>query len=40
MTENDGVLSMPVSVHVHHALADGYHVGQFVELFQNLMDEQ
>lgn len=25
---------MAVSVHVHHALADGYHVGLFLELFQ------
>jgi chloramphenicol O-acetyltransferase type A len=25
---------MPVSVEVHHALADGLHVGQFVELLQ------
>lgn len=25
---------MSVSVHVNHAIADGYHVGQFLELFQ------
>ncbi|UGU16612.1 chloramphenicol acetyltransferase [Sinomicrobium kalidii] len=25
---------MPVSVHVHHALMDGYHVGRFVRQFQ------
>lgn len=29
---------MPVSIHVHHALIDGYHVGQYVERFQQLMD--
>jgi chloramphenicol O-acetyltransferase type A len=29
---------MPVSIHVHHALADGLHVAQFVELFQTLLD--
>lgn len=29
---------MPVSIHVHHALMDGYDVGMFVELFQELMD--
>lgn len=29
--------TMPVSIHVNHALMDGYHVGKFVELFQNLM---
>ena len=39
ITGDDGKKSMPVSVHVHHALADGYHVGQFLELFQKLMNE-
>ncbi len=29
---------MPVSIHVHHALMDGYDVGMFVDLFQELMD--
>ncbi len=29
---------MPVSIHVHHALADGYHVGLFVNKFQELMN--
>ena len=29
---------MPVSIHVHHALADGLHVAQFVEHFQKLLD--
>jgi len=28
---------MPVSIHVHHALMDGYEVGLFVEEFQRLM---
>ena len=28
---------MPVSVHAHHALADGSHVGHFAELFQKLL---
>lgn len=39
MTEANGVKIMPVSVHVHHALMDGYHVGQFIERFQQLMNE-
>ena len=39
MTETDGVKSMSVSIHVHHALVDGWHVGQFIERFQELMDE-
>ena len=39
MTSNDNRRSMPVSVHAHHALMDGYHIGQFLELFQILMNE-
>ncbi len=31
---------MPLSVHVHHALMDGFHVGQFIEEFQRLLDEK
>jgi chloramphenicol O-acetyltransferase type A len=30
---------MPVSIHAHHGLVDGLHVGQYLELFQKLMDE-
>lgn len=37
MTENNGVKTMPLSVHVHHALMDGYHVAQFIDEFQSLM---
>ena len=40
MTEENGLLKMPVSVHVHHALMDGFHVGQFVDLFQQLMNKK
>ena len=29
---------MPVSVHIHHALADGYHVGKFLKEFQQRLD--
>jgi chloramphenicol O-acetyltransferase type A len=29
---------MAMSIHVHHGLMDGYHVGEFVKLFQELMD--
>jgi chloramphenicol O-acetyltransferase type A len=38
MTEENGKRSMPVSVHVHHGLTDGYHVGLFVNKFQKLMN--
>ena len=34
ITEAGGRCTMPVSIHVHHALADGLHVAQFVEKFQ------
>lgn len=39
ITEKNGTKLMPVSIHVHHALADGYHVGLFVELFENVLKE-
>lgn len=39
MTESDGIKSMPISIHGHHALMDGYHVGQFIERFQELMNQ-
>lgn len=38
MTEKNNCFSMPVSVHVHHGLVDGKHVGKFYDLFQNLMN--
>jgi chloramphenicol O-acetyltransferase type A len=38
ITEADGRCTMPVSIHVHHALADGLHVAQFVEKFQQALD--
>ena len=30
---------MPVSIHVHHALMDGKSVGEFVDIFQSLMNQ-
>ncbi len=38
MTDHSGSKIMPVSIHVHHALMDGLHVGQFVERFQAELD--
>lgn len=38
MTEKNGVKTMPVSVHVHHGLMDGYHVGLFFDALQKAMD--
>lgn len=38
MTEENGKKVMPVGIHVHHALVDGYHVGLFIAKFQELMN--
>jgi chloramphenicol O-acetyltransferase type A len=37
MTEEHGKRVMPMSVHVHHGLVDGYHVGMYVDLFQKMI---
>lgn len=39
MTEQEGVRKMAVSIHGHHGLMDGYHIGAFVQRFQELLDE-
>jgi len=39
MMEEKGKKTMSMSIHVHHGLMDGYHVGEFVNLFQELMDQ-
>lgn len=36
--EDQGRMKMPFSVEVHHALMDGYHVGQFFEAAQGEID--
>lgn len=38
VTEHNGRKTMPVSIHVHHGLMDGYHTGLFVDRFQELMN--
>jgi len=35
----EGVRRMPISVEVHHGLMDGLEVGQFLERFQELLEE-
>jgi len=35
--EEAGRKRMPVSIHVHHALVDGLHVGQFLQHFEELL---
>ncbi|WP_207536178.1 chloramphenicol acetyltransferase [Desertivirga arenae] len=39
VNEKNGVKTMPVAIHVHHGLSDGYHIGLFVEKFQALLNE-
>jgi chloramphenicol O-acetyltransferase type A len=39
MTEVNGNRVMPVSIHAHHALMDGYHVSQFIERFQHNLNQ-
>ncbi len=38
MKNENGKKSMPVSVHVHHGLMDGYHVGHFIDNFQKIIN--
>lgn len=38
LTEREGRLGMPVSIHGHHALLDGRDVGELMEVFQSAMD--
>lgn len=37
ITEENGKWLLPLSVSVHHALMDGFHVGQYIERFTNLL---
>ena len=38
MMEKNGKKTMAVSVHVHHGLMDGYHVGLFINCLEELMN--
>jgi len=38
ITEHGGKRSMPVSIHVHHALIDGVDVGRYIDCFQELLN--
>ena len=39
LLDENGTKSMPISIHVHHGLVDGYHVGLFLDALQQLMNE-
>lgn len=36
--EENGRIKLPLSVQAHHALVDGLHVGQFFNIFQEILD--
>jgi chloramphenicol O-acetyltransferase type A len=38
VTESGEIKTMPVSIHVHHALIDGHDVGLFIEAFQKQLN--
>ena len=38
-TDGMGKIQLPYSIQVHHALADGVHMGKFAQLFQALADK-
>jgi chloramphenicol O-acetyltransferase type A len=40
MMDENGKKTMSMSVHVHHGLMDGYHVGEFFTFFQDLMNQE
>ena len=39
MSDQNGSLHMPISIHVHHALMDGLHVANMVETLQKFLQE-
>jgi chloramphenicol O-acetyltransferase type A len=39
ITKDGNKMWMPVDVHVNHALMDGFHVGRFIERFQELLNQ-
>lgn len=39
ISDDNGKKTMAMSVHVHHGLIDGLHLGQFVDSFQEIMNE-
>lgn len=39
MIANDGKRTMSMSINAHHGLMDGFHVSQFIDCFQELMNQ-
>ena len=40
ITREDSKMWMPVDIHANHAVLDGFHVGQFIERFQEMLDQE
>jgi len=40
LTKEGEKMWMPVDIHVNHALMDGFHVGKYVERFQELLNDR
>jgi chloramphenicol O-acetyltransferase type A len=40
ITRNGNNMWMPVDIHANHAVMDGYHVGQFIKRFQELLNQE
>ena len=40
MTSETGKRTIAMAIHVHHGLMDGFHMGQFVDYFQELMNKE
>ncbi|WP_162126676.1 chloramphenicol acetyltransferase [Flavobacterium phycosphaerae] len=38
MMDDHGKKTMAMAIHVHHGLVDGYHIGELIDCFQELMD--
>lgn len=38
LDKEKGSFEMPVSIHAHHALVDGYHIGKLIEKIQEKLD--
>lgn len=40
VSQTNGKRSIPVAIHVHHALVDGLDVGKYIDCFQDLMNRK
>ncbi|WP_103068104.1 chloramphenicol acetyltransferase [Aquimarina sediminis] len=38
-TKEKKKLNLPIAINVHHGIMDGYHIGQYLEEFQRLLNE-